>query len=225
MVGYIDKGIEVITKLRKDAVGWESPVQSKGRGRPRKYGKKWKLAELINLPDAIDIKVNIYGKKKVVKAICKDLILRGIKQLVRIVVVEGVSSPVILISTDLSLKMEDIVEIYGSRFSIEVAIRDLKQSFGFGDYQFTTTLSIFRFVQLCCVSFCLWRLVSLSETDVDWFANINEATMSETKFSFSRIGRSLRMFVIKKILFSNSAVNTEVEKITEDYKNIFKVAS
>ena len=69
----IDKGIEVITKLRKDAVGWEKPIQSKGRGRPRKYGKKWKLADLIKLPDAKNVLVKIYGKKQVVKAIYKDL--------------------------------------------------------------------------------------------------------------------------------------------------------
>ena len=73
MAGYIDKGIEVITKLRKDAVGWEKPIQSKGRGRPRKYGKKWKLADLIKLPDAKNVLVKIYGKKQVVKAIYKDL--------------------------------------------------------------------------------------------------------------------------------------------------------
>ena len=43
---------------------------------------------------------------------------------------------------------------------IELTIRDLKQHFGLGDYQCTTTLAILRFVHLACLAFCLWRLPS-----------------------------------------------------------------
>ena len=45
----------------------------------------------------------------------------------------------ILVSTDLSLTAAQIIEIYAARFSLEIAIRDLKQHFGFEDYQATTT--------------------------------------------------------------------------------------
>jgi hypothetical protein len=221
----IESCIHVISKLRKDAVGWEVSVPKSQRGRPRKYGKKWKLADLIKLPEVKDIKVNIYGKNQIVSAIYKDLILRGIEKVVRIVVIEGINNPIILISTDLNLSMKNIIEIYSARFSIEIGIRDLKQHFGFGDYQFTTILSIFRFVQLCCVSFCIWRLSNLCAVNSDWLNDSENTTRTETRFSFSRIGRQLRRFVVKKILFQNSAINAEVDKMDNDYKNILKIVA
>ena len=44
------EGITVISRLRKDAVGWDAPVPVVGqrpRGRPRKQGRVWKLATLL----------------------------------------------------------------------------------------------------------------------------------------------------------------------------------
>jgi len=51
----MEKGIAVISRLRKDAVGWDDP--SAGRGRPRKRWKKWKLAELLSAfkPDTLTV--------------------------------------------------------------------------------------------------------------------------------------------------------------------------
>jgi hypothetical protein len=43
----MEKGIAVISRLRKNAVGWDDPSEYSGRGRPRKKGKKWKLADLL----------------------------------------------------------------------------------------------------------------------------------------------------------------------------------
>jgi len=56
----------------------------------------------------------------------------------------GIKEPVILVSTDLSLTAAHIIDIYAARFSLEIAIRDLKQHFGFEDYQATTTTAMFR---------------------------------------------------------------------------------
>jgi len=42
-----DKEIAVISQLRKNAVGGDDPLEYSGRGRPRKKGKKWKLADLL----------------------------------------------------------------------------------------------------------------------------------------------------------------------------------
>lgn len=47
---------------------------------------------------------------------------------------KGKKEPVILLCTDLTLQAVQIIEIYAARFSIEIAIRDLKQNFGFGDF-------------------------------------------------------------------------------------------
>jgi len=47
--------------------------------------------------------------------------LRDIKQKVRVVVVDSNKDPIILVSTDLTLSPAEIIEIYNSRFSIEIA--------------------------------------------------------------------------------------------------------
>ena len=150
----IKAGVGVISRLRNDAVGWDDPVYS-GRGRPPKHGKKWKLANLLTEFIPKSIEVQTYGKIGTVLCVARDLRIRDVCKKVRVVVVEGVKNPVLFVSTDLSLSAKAIIEIYSSRFSIEIAFRDLKQHFGFGDYQTTSTQGFFRFVHLCCISFCL----------------------------------------------------------------------
>jgi len=67
------------------------------------------------------------------------------------------------------LSAKAIIEIYSSRFSIEIAFRDLKHHFGFGDYQMTSTTGFSCFVHLYCISFCLWRLIAMTENISRWF--------------------------------------------------------
>ena len=170
----IEKGIHVVTRWQKNGVGWDDPGEYSGKGRPRKYGKKWKLADLLK-SFSQEIKVNIYGKSVYATVAVRDMWLRNIPQKVRVVVVKTAGVPIIFISTDMTLTAAQIIEIYSSRFSIEIAIRDLKQHFGMGDYQCTTTGSILRFVRLSCVSLCLWRLMLLPENASSW---LWEATAS-----------------------------------------------
>ena len=121
------------------------------RGRPLKHGKKWKLANLLTEFVPKSVEVRTYGKIGTVLCVARDLWIRDVCKKVRVVVVEGVKDPVLFVSTDLSLSAKAIIEIYSSRFSIEIAFRDLKQHFGFGDYQTTSTQGFFRFVHLCCI--------------------------------------------------------------------------
>lgn len=217
--------VHVITKWRVDGVGWDDPEPYSGVGRPRKYGRQWKLAELLEscTPQMVDI--NVYGKLSRVAVVVQDMWLRDIPQKVRVVVVEGISDPIILISTDLSLTAAQIIQIYSSRFSIEIAIRDLKQHFGFCDYQSTTTTSILRFVQLSCISSCLWRMMLLPENVSTWLSDTKPESISESEFSFARVRRGLKRFVIKRILFPNSASEAELRKVQQEYEPIFKIAA
>jgi len=223
----IEKGIHVVTRWRKDGVGWDDPGAYSGKGRPRKYGKQWKLANLLK-SFSQEINVNIYGKSVYATAAVRDMWLRNIPQKVRVVVVKTAGVPIIFMSTDMTLTAAQIIEIYSSRFSIEIAIRDMKQHFGMGDYQCTTTSSILRFVRLSCVSLCLWRLMLLPENAASW---LSETTATKTKmisqseFSFARARRGLKMFVIKRILFPNSASEAELEKVGKEYEPIFRIAA
>lgn len=217
-------GVHVITRWRKDGVGWDDPKPYSGRGRPRKHGTEYKLADLLKTFTPQLITVYTYGKLARVAAVTRDMWLRDIPQKVRVVVLEGIYEPIILISTDLTLSAEEIIEIYSSRFSIELAIRDLKQHLGFGDYQCTTTSSIFRFVRLSCISFCLGRLMLLPENVSNWLSDTKSGFINESELSFARARRGLKRFVIKHILFSNSASVAELGKVQNEYEPIFRIA-
>jgi hypothetical protein len=169
--------------------------------------------------------VNIYGKTALVNVVVRDMRLRNISQKVRVVVVEGLRETIILISTDVTLTPAQIIEIYSSRFSIEMAIRDLKQHFGFGDYQCTTTISIMRFVRLSCVSLSIWRLMMLPENASVWLHDSNSKMIKESQFSFARARRGLNRYVLKQLLFPNSASDAELEKIEKKYEPIFRIAA
>jgi hypothetical protein len=218
-------GVHVVTRWRKDGVGRDDPGPYPGKGRPRKYGIEHKLANLLRTSTPQLITVYTYGKLVRVAAVTRDMWLRDIPQKVRVIVLEGIHEPIILISTDLTLSAAEIIEIYSSRFSIELAIRDLKQHLGFGDYQCTTTSSIFRFTRLSCVSFCLWRLMLLPENVAHWLSDTKSEIISESGLSFARARRGLKRFVIRHILFSNSASVAELGEVPEEYEPIFRIAA
>jgi len=140
-----------------------------------------------------------YGKDCQVAAVVRDVWLRNIPKKVRVVVIEGIKEPVILVCTDLSLTAAQIIEIYAARFALEITIRDLKQHFGCTDYQSTTSIAIFRFVQLCCTAFCIWKLMLLPENASTWLDDVKPKAIKESAFNFARARRGLRQFVIKQI--------------------------
>jgi len=223
----IDEGIYVVTRWRKDGVGWDDPIPHVGKrkaGRPREYGIEYNLAGLLKIFTPQHVLVYTYGQLSHVSVVTRDMWLRDIKEKVRVVILEGVSEPIILISTDMTLSAAEIIEIYSSRFSIEIAIRELKQHFGFCDYQCTTTVSIFRFVQLSCVSLCLWRLMLLPQNIPNWLTHI-KSDMNQTEFSFTRARRGLKRLALKRIIFGNSADNAELEKMEQEYEPVFRIAA
>lgn len=195
-------GIHVVSRMRVDAVGWDDPEPlpegKKRRGpkpkKPRK-GKKWKLANLLDAFPLETVSAAVYGKVREFKVVCRDVWIRGVElQKVRVVVVKAKYEPIILMTTDLNMNIAQIIDIYGRRFAAELAIRDLKQHFGLGDYQCTGHLAIFRYVGLTLIGFCLWRLTLLSD-ETDWV----ETQKKLAPLSFVRISRSLRRFVIQGV--------------------------
>ena len=158
----VEQGITLVTRLRHDAVGFLPPFYcGRGRGRPPKRGKCIKLAKRFNQMQKQTTTAWLYGKQRQVQYVVIDLFLRDVKHKVRVVIADGTNRPILLVSTSLDLSPTQILEIYAARFSIEIAIRELKQHFGLGDYQSTTTSAFLRFTQLCCIAASLARLVLL----------------------------------------------------------------
>jgi hypothetical protein len=187
-----------------------------------KKGKKWKLADLLKEYKTESLSVHIYGKDCQVAAVVRDVWLRNIPKKVRVVVIEGIKEPVILVCTDLSQTAAQIIEIYAARFSLEIAIRDLKQHFGFTNYQSTTSIAIARFVRLCCAAFCIWKLMLLPENASTWLDDIKPKAIKESAFSFASARRGLRQFVIKQIFFKKSVFNPLCQPLTKHHHIILQ---
>jgi hypothetical protein len=224
--GLLARGIQVISRLRKDAVGWDDPEPrpSGTRGRKPRHGRKWTLASLLSAQTPTRERLTLYGKLTEVVFVVRDVWLRDVAQKVRVVVLEGAKEPLILVSTDLALSALQIIDLYGARFSIELTIRDLKQHFGLGDYQCTTTLAILRFVHLACVAFCLWRLALLEHLEAGWLqVTSSRVSLPEAPLSFQRVRRALRAWATRQVLFATSAPGADVEKIERDHEPLFQM--
>ena len=219
--GLLARGIHVISRLRKDAVGWDDPAPRPPgkRGRKPRYGRKWTLATLMTAETPTRERLTLYGKFTQVVFVTRDVWLRDMAQKVRVVVLEGAKEPFILVSTDLTLSALQIIEIYGARFSIELTIRDLKQHFGLGDYQCTTTLAILRFVHLACLAFCLWRLALLEHLDAGWLQVTSaRVALPEAPLSFQRVRRALRTWATRQIIFANATPGADMAKIEQAHE-------
>ena len=208
----IERGIQVVTRMRKDAVGWDDPVYC-GRGRPPTRGKQWTLASLLTHFQPQTISVFLYGKTLDLTVVVRDMWIRDVTQKVRIVVVEGITAPLIFLSTDVSLSAKQIIEIYGARFSIEHALRSLKHQLGLADYQCTTWVAMVRFVHLACTALCLFRLLLLQEeTSAGDRPTDPSGFFKEGPLSLSRLRRRFQRFAVEHILFSKSAPTADFEK-------------
>jgi hypothetical protein len=219
--GLRARGIDVISRLRKDAVGWDDPAPPppNKRGRKPRSGHKWPLATLLTAETPTRERLTLYGKLTEVVFVVRDVWLRDVAQKVRVVVLEGSKEPLLLVSTDLSLSALQIIELYGARFSIELTIRDLKQHFGLGDYQCTTTLAILRFVHLACLACCLWRLTLIENLNAGWLqVTAARVSLPEAPLSFQRVRRALRVWATRQVIFANATPGADVAKIERDHE-------
>ena len=222
--------VHVITRMRKDAVGWDDakpepplPPGKKKRGRPRtnpRKGEKWKLVDLVKSFPTECVSVFIYGKLRTFHVVTRDIWIRDVPQKVRVVVIQLIGEPIILLSTDLRLTARQIIILYAMRFAAELGIRDAKQHFGFGDYQCTSFGAMTRFVGLSLISFCLWRLTLLTDMDAEWL-QIQDKT---SPLSFTRIRRAAMRFVIQQI-FRNSACEANFHNSGNVPEEIFRLVA
>lgn len=218
-----DAKMTLITRLRSDAVGWDDPVYC-GRGRPPERGQKWGLATLWQDVSAREtLSAHLYGKLVEVSVVVRDVWLREVTDKVRVVRVEGATRPLLLACTDVTLTAQQILELYAARFSLELAIRDVKGYFGIGDYQATTTLAFCRHVLLSCVACCIGRLLLEQGHVTPWMAEASLPTpVSEMGDSFARLRRGLRTFALKQMIFSKFPPQADVEKLQEEFKPVFQ---
>lgn len=140
LLPLMEKGVTVVTRLRKDAKLFEvPPPRVKGqRGPNRKYGTRISLEELTWYWDGWEtVECRQYGRhveKTVCTFIATSQITRG-KPFRVVLIWEENGKWVPLISTDVEMSVVEILETYATRFSIEEMFKDLKEEWGLGKQQ------------------------------------------------------------------------------------------
>jgi hypothetical protein len=109
-----------------------------GRGRPRKWGNKVKLRELFAaVTECENVSVTLYGKQEIVYYQCFYLHWDNANKLVLFVLSQLPNGKkLILLSSDINLTGQQVIEAYSWRFKIEVTFRTLIHLLGGFCYRF-----------------------------------------------------------------------------------------
>ena len=138
--GQGPRRLHVLTRAKRNVVAYDDPHYS-GRGRPPTYGRKLALQTLFTArSDAFQpITVRAYDEVKTVWVLCLDLVWKPIGEKLRFVLVQDQAQSCILMCSDFALTPQEIVELYASRFKIEVTFKTLKHLLGGFAYHFWTS--------------------------------------------------------------------------------------
>jgi len=135
------QGHHLVTRVRITSVAFlpAPPPAIPRRGRPKLYGAKLRLRDLVKNNAAFTCALSpVYGETDVLLEYrCLDLLWRPIGRLVRFVIVKHPTrGTIILMSTHTLLSPLDIISLYGYRFKIETGFRQAVHVIGSYSYHF-----------------------------------------------------------------------------------------
>jgi hypothetical protein len=220
----------LISRLRDDAVGWipcvPGPTARKGRRGRNKEREKIQLATLLKTLPLQTASICIYGAMRLVQYVSMEVYVRHVGFPIKVVVVKTGGKPLILLSTSIQLRAEDIIELYGARFAIEGCIRDLKSEMGWEDYQQTTTSGFYRFVNLTCLTYSLWRLFAFVVPPASWSSQFKKKPyVIREPESIGMIRESLRQRAIRVIINAHSAPSANLKKKDKLCDDLLRLAA
>jgi hypothetical protein len=138
---FREHGIHLISRARISTVAHAPFCPSPGHygpGRPRKWGSEVKLRELFApIEDCLKASVWLYGQQVMLYHQCFQFHWDSADELVLFVLTQLPNGKqIILLSSDLNLTGQQVIEAYGWRFKIEVTFRTLIQVLGGFCYRF-----------------------------------------------------------------------------------------
>ena len=160
----LDRGrggdFHLLSRLRTNIILYDliAPVdqgEKRPRGRPRKYGDRLGSVEecaAIRRQSAQTYSVFLYGKQREVQAYAQVVMLKTMKCPVRVVWVFRKTRYVALLTTDLALSIQQIIEYYGARWKIEAGFKEIKQEIGSARTQTRNAQAVINHLNFCMMA-------------------------------------------------------------------------
>jgi len=192
--GAIGEQAHLLSRLRVNAVLHGLPVADethKRRGRPRKYGLR--LGSVAELSArfralAVSYQVPLYGRVREVSAYDQVVMLKSLRCQVRVVWVFRKNQAFALVTTDLTLSVEQIIEYYGARWKIEAAFKEIKQEIGSASSQNRSANAVTNHLEFCMLaSTIVWLYAErLNKAPARRYASQNR-----TEYAFADVRRTM----------------------------------
>jgi len=188
----LGKRAHLLSRLRVNTVLHALPEPAPGKtGRPRKYGKR--LGNAADLAAAMREKaqtytLHVYGALREVVAAEQVVMLKTLRCPVRVVWVYRKTQWVALMTTDLDLSIEQIIEYYSARWKIEAGFREIKQEIGSAHTQTRNPDAVFNHLNFCMVATAITWIYAehLKQPPIRRYASKNS-----TEYTFADVRRSL----------------------------------
>src|SRR3954447_13584021 len=208
------EGFEVVTKGRRDAaLMYLYHGKQSGVGHPRWYSgkvnlecidkRRWKQCYKEEEITAYEVVVYSVSLKRKVKAVY--------------VVSAKEKGYDLLISTDVELAGEKVLQYYRLRFQIEFLIRDAKQYAGLEQCQARSTEKLYNHwnMALFSVSLARWQ----------WWAKLPEDQKQETPFSMRSVKTSCLNQYMAETIFSMLGLNMSSKKVKKLFNQCLNIGS
>lgn len=207
-IGRGKDGIDLLSRLRTNITLYDfAPIIPKGqklpRGRRKKYGARLgSVKEMAALywNKATTYSVFLYGKKRDVQAFSQDVMLETMKCPVRVVWVFRKTRYVALVTTDLTLSIEQIIEFYGARWKIESGFKEIKQDIGSSKTQTRNACAVSNHLNFCMMA-----------TTLIWIYADRLQIMPERKYKIK--GRASFAFSDVRRIMTEAMLNPDFQSI------------
>ena len=192
----LDRGgngcFHLLSRMRTNVTLYDfasAPTGKRKVGRPRKYGERFGSVDdcaALWREKAQAYTAFLYGKKREVLAYSQVIMLKTMKCPVRVVWVYRKTRYVALMTTDLTLSVEQIIEYYGARWKIEAGFKEIKQEIGSSKSQTRNADAVLNHLNFCMMATTLtWIYADRLQTAPDRKYKIR----GRTGFAFSDVRR------------------------------------
>lgn len=144
------------------------------------------------------------------------------------------SSWVVLLCTDVDMKLPEILNVYALRWSIEVYFKEIKQYFGFGKDQSWQYASILASFHLAMIRYILFYYLSLVQSASGFNELRNRISLNLMIFSYGFIAWQSISHIITGILERYAALSGEIitemiradieTQVNDYFKSLFPIA-